>query len=175
MSSWIKAMNPLSAAGTEADALKAARASAIAIFIGVIWGCIGVFILMTSGQAQVQAALANASAQSPEAAGMMGIMGQAMVGMAVVFVAIQLVLGLVQWFKPNLAIPIIFLILVAYGLVTTVIGLAMMGSMDVPSAAQTPTWQIIAGLLVMVVEFLLHIAGIRGVNALKRFRDAQAY
>lgn len=39
MSEWIKAMNPTAPITTEPEAVRAARASAIAIFLGVAWAC----------------------------------------------------------------------------------------------------------------------------------------
>ena len=96
MTDWIKASNPTAAITTEADALAAARASAVAIFLGVLWGIVGIVYLMTAGQAIMDAAVAQASAESPEAAGMAGMMAQGVVWMAAFFVACQLVLGLVQ-------------------------------------------------------------------------------
>ena len=45
----------------------------------------------------------------------------AAIGGAIFVVVIQLVLGLVQWFKPNIVIPILFTVLVVYGLGSTVL------------------------------------------------------
>jgi hypothetical protein len=42
MTDWIKAVNPMASITTEAEAIGAARASALAIFLGVIWGAVGV-------------------------------------------------------------------------------------------------------------------------------------
>lgn len=170
MNDWIKAFNPTSPLTTEAEALRAARASAIAIFLGVAWGVVGLIYMMTFGQAAIEAAVAGAAADAPEMAGMTGTMTQVAMGMAVAIVAIQLILGLVQWFKPNIVIPILFVILVAYGLVMALIGLTMMNSLDLPAAAQTPLWQSIGGLAVLLVELVLHIAGIRGARRLDKLR-----
>ena len=168
MNDWIKAMNPLSAATTEADALKAARASAIAIFIGAIYGAVGLMFGMDTMKAGIEA---QAAAQAP---GMGDTMFMIAIGLAAVVVVIQLVLGFVQWAKPNSVIPIIFVILVAYGLISIPLGRMMAENMGA-EAPNVPVWQMVSGAVVMVVELILHIAGIRGANALKRFRDAQAY
>ncbi len=175
MTDWAKAMNPTSPLNAEADALAAARASAIAIFLGVIWGIVGVVYMMTAGREMMEAAVTAAS--TPETAGMAGMMAQAAMWMAVGMVVIQLILGLVQWFKPNIVIPIIFVILVAFGLVSGIWGLMMANNPDLPAAAQTPMWQVAAGFAVMAVELVLHIAGIRGASALDRLRmqAAQEY
>ena len=43
-----------------------------------------------------------------------------------------------------------------------------------------PMWMIVVGFIVLIVELILHIAGIRGGNALSKFRregaiDANAF
>lgn len=175
MTDWIKASNPTAPIANEAEAIGAARASALAIFLGVIWGGIGVALLMTGGgSAEIEAAVTQATADTPEMAGMGGAMVQIAMWSAVGFCAIQLVLGLVQWAKPNVVIPIIFAILVAFGLVTGLLGLMTTGQENMPDAAASPTWQTWVGLVILVVQLVLHIAGIRGARALDKLRMAAA-
>lgn len=174
MTDWIKASNPTASITTEAEAIGAARASAVAIFLGVIWGIVGIVYLMTAGQAIMDAAISQASADSPDAAGIAGMMAQGVMWMSIIFVVIQLVLGLVQWAKPNIVIPIIFLILVAFGLVMGLLGLLAAGQAEVPATAQAPAWQTWIGLILLVVQVMMHIAGIRGARALDRIRMAAA-
>lgn len=170
MTDWVKASNPTSPITTEAEALAAARASALAIFLGVLWGIVGVIYLVTAGQALMDAAMAQAAVDSPEVAGMSGIVTQAAIWMAVLVVVIQLVLGFVQWTKPNIVIPIIFVILVAFGLVSTVTTAMGVGQADVPAGAAAPQWQIWVGLIILVIQLVMHIAGIRGARALDKIR-----
>lgn len=174
MTDWIKASNPSAPITTEADAIGAARASALAIFLGVIWGGVGVALLMTSGSAEIEAAMAQASADTPEMAGMGGAMVQIAMWSAIGLCVIQLVLGLVQWAKPNIVIPIIFAILVAFGLVSGVFGLMMAGQEGMPETAAAPNWQVYVGFVILVVQLVMHIAGIRGARALDRIRMAAA-
>ena len=75
MTDWIKASNPTASITTEAEATGAARASALAIFLGVIWGAVGVFMLVNGGSAEIEAAMAQASADAPEMAGMGAMAG----------------------------------------------------------------------------------------------------
>lgn len=170
MTDWIKASNPAAPISNEAEALGAARASALAIFLGVVWGAIGVFMLMSGGSAEMEAAMAQASADTPEMAGM----GGAIMGIALVFAigvcVIQLVLGLVQWAKPNIVIPIIFAILVAFGLVMGLAGLMGVGQENMPESAAAPAWQTWVGLIILIVQLVMHIAGIRGARQLDRLR-----
>lgn len=174
MTDWIKASNPTSPITTEAEAIGAARASALAIFLGVIWGGIGVALLMTGGSAEIEAAMAQASADTPEMAGMGGAMVQIAMWSAIGICAIQLVLGLVQWAKPNVVIPIIFAILVAFGLVSGVFGLMMAGQEGMPETAAAPTWQVYVGFGILVIQLVMHVAGIRGARALDKLRMAAA-
>lgn len=174
MTDWIKASNPTAPITNEPEALGAARASAVAIFLGVLWGIVGIVYLMTAGQAIMDAAISQASTDSPEVAGMAGMMAQGVLWMSIVFVVIQLVLGMVQWAKPNIVIPIIFLILVAFGLIMGLIGMLGAAQADVPAAAQAPAWQTWIGLVLLVVQLVMHIAGIRGARALDRIRMAAA-
>ena len=103
---------------------------------------------------------------------MMGAMGSVVIGIGVVVVVIQAILGLVQWFKPNIVIPILFTILVVYGLGSTLLGQLMgdqLGSqMDVP---EVPSWQMVLNYVVLVIQLILHIAGIRGASALSKLRS----
>ncbi|TPW06671.1 MAG: hypothetical protein FD125_144 [bacterium] len=175
MTDWIKASNPTASITTEAEAIGAARASALAIFLGVIWGGIGVALLMTGGgSAEIEAAVAQASADTPEMAGMGGAMVQIALWTAVGFCALQLVIGLVQWAKPNIVIPIIFAILVAFGLASGALGMMMAGQEGMPDSAAAPTWQTYVGLVILVIQLVLHIAGIRGARALDKIRMAAA-
>lgn len=174
MTDWIKASNPSAPITTEAEAIGAARASALAIFLGVIWGIVGLVYLMTAGQALMDAAVAEASAQNPEVVGMAGMMTQGLIGLSIGLIVIQLIIGLVQWFKPNIVIPIIFTILVAFGLITGLMGAVGVGQPEDVAAFVNPAWLTWGGLAVMAVELIMHIAGIRGARALDRIRMAAA-
>jgi len=174
MTDMVRGMNPTAAITNASEAKAAARASAIAIFIGVIWGLVGLAWLMGPGAEVMEAAMSEAAGASSDAAGMTGMMAGAAVGFAGFLIACQVILGLVQWFKPNIVIPILFTVLVVYGLGSTALGMMMADQMGLGAAA-TPTWQTYGGLAVMVVQLILHIAGIRGASAMNKFRDAQAY
>lgn len=174
MTDLVKGMNPAAAISNAGEAKAAARASAIAIFLGVIWGIIVLVWLMGPGSAVMAAAMADATAQSPEAAGMTGMMASAAIGITGFTIVVQLILGLVQWFKPNNVIPILFTVLVVYGLFSALLGMVTADQMEIKTASM-PAWQTWGGLALMVIQLVLHIAGIRGASALAKFRDAQAY
>ncbi|SFS70556.1 hypothetical protein [Brevundimonas viscosa] len=169
MTDWAKAMNPTAPLNTEAEALAAARASAIAIFLGVIWGIVGVIYLMTAGQEAMAAAMAAAGGDEATA-GMAGSMAQVALYMSIGMVVIQAILGFVQWTKPNKVIPILFIILVVYGLGSTALSQLMADQMGVPEGSQGPLWLVAAGFVVMIVQLVLHIAGVRGAAKLDKVR-----
>jgi hypothetical protein len=156
-------INPMAPINTEADARAAARASAVAIFIGVLYGLFGLVFGMDAMRAGVDAQMAS----SPQAGMTSETLVNIAVGMAVFFIVVQLVLGWVQWAKPNVVIPIIFAILVAWGLVSVI--LVKAGAFP---GAETPLWMTVLAVVVMVVELVLHITGVRGASKLDKLRKA---
>lgn len=147
MSDWIKAMNPTAPVTTEAEALRAGRASAVSIFIGAAVSGVSVASAAMNPDAPVNAAA-----------------GQAALWIAVAMVVIQLVLGWVQWREPRKIIAIIFLLLIAFGVLST-LAAPMMADM-VPDMPVIPMWQIVLSLVIMAVQAVLHFAGLRGINKL---------
>ena len=85
-----------------------------------------------------------------------------------------MIIGLVQWFKPNIVIPIIFAILVAFGLITGLMAALGIGQPENAAAFSNPVWLTWGGIVVMVIELILHIAGIRGARMLDKLRMAAA-
>jgi hypothetical protein len=170
MTDWVRASNPTAPITNEAEATAAARASAIAIFLGVMWGTIGIVFLMTAGQAIMEATVAEATSQNPEAAGMAGVVAQGLLGLSIALVVIQLIIGLVQWFKPNIVIPIIFAILVAFGLITSLMAALGLGQPETAAGISNPAWLTWGGLVILIVQLILHIAGIRGARQLDKLR-----
>ena len=173
MSGWTSAINPLSTATTEADARRQARASAVAIGLGVLMGVWGVYYTMTEGREIMDAAMANAATTTPEVAGMAGMMAAAVLWTGVAMVVIQAILGLVQWFKPNLIIPILFTVLVVYGLGNMALSQFVGGEMRAEmGVAEPPMVQMVLSWVILIVQLILHIAGIRGASALGKLRES---
>ncbi|CAN5279746.1 hypothetical protein BH09PSE1_BH09PSE1_06060 [soil metagenome] len=150
---------------TEAEALKAARASAISIFIGVVAGIIGAVWTLMHPEL-VQAAIANAEAQAPGAGATAA--GGAQFGMyfGYAMIVLQLVLGFVQWRSPNKIIAFLFIALIVLGFLTTAAVPLMAGL--VPNMPATPSWQIVLSLVILVIQFVLHITGVRGIGKLNQ-------
>ncbi len=166
-------MNPTAPLNSEADARTAARASAISIFIGVVMGVISVLMLMNGGMAEMQAAVEAQAAADPQTAGMAGAMMQGALYFTIFLVVIQLILGFVQWAKPNIVIPILFLILVVYGLGSTALGMMMAGDAAVPQTSMNTPAMVAFTIIVLLVQALLHVVGIRGASALNKFRRGE--
>lgn len=166
MTDWVRASNPTAPIANEAEATAAARASAIAIFLGVLWGIVGV-VQMFMSQAEMTEAAAAAAASDPAAVGMVGAMVQGMLYFAVAMVVIQAILGFVQWTKPNIVIPIIFAILVVGGAAIAASGLMATPEGAAPTA---PMWQTVVGFIILAIQLVLHIAGIRGASKLDKLR-----
>ena len=168
--SWLKAMNPSSPITTEAEADRAARASAISIFIGVVVGAISV--AWTFANPQIMADAVSAASEGGGSAAMANASLQAGLWMAVGMVAIQLILGLIQWRNPGKFIAILFMVLIAFGIVSTLAAPMMAASM--PNVPATPMWQIALSVVIMIVQFVLHIAGLRGIKQRDRIQMEQA-
>ena len=45
-----------------------------------------------------------------------------------------------------------------------------LGQADAPESVLAPMWQTWGGLIILVVQLIMHIAGIRGARALDRLR-----
>ena len=176
MQDLIKWLNPGAAINSQPEALGAARASAVSLFVGVVWTLFGAVWTMTAGKAAMDAAMAQAAADAPEAAGVMGALAGVTIGWAFISALIQGVVGFVQWRWPNMVIPIIFAILVVFGLGSTALGLlALSASPELAetAAASSPIWLTGLGIVIMIAQLLWHITGARGASALNRFKAEQ--
>ncbi|MBL0947035.1 hypothetical protein [Brevundimonas sp.] len=173
MADWLKAINPTSTATTRPEALAAARASSLGILVGLAFGVVGLIRTLGLGPEAVEAAMMASSQGDPAVAGMAGIVASALVYISAAVLVIQAIFGLVQWFKPNRFIPILFTVLVAYGLVSAVSSLAMASQMDLPAGVSAPLWFTTLGFIALLVELALHIAGIRGASKLAQLDKAE--
>lgn len=181
MSTWIAAANPAAPIITAEDARAAARSSAIGAWIGAANGVFGAVVAWTQREeiaAMMRAAMEAEFARqpgmdTPEAAqaqamtmSMMEGMGPTIIVITLVFAVIYAILGFVQWKKPNVVIPIILLILTVLGLLSIL-----------QSAVTQPDMMSMYGplqwitVVITAITLILHIAGLRGGLALKRFRE----
>ena len=171
MSNWLKAMNPSSPITTESEAERAAKASAISIFIGVVVGLISLAWTMAN-PGTMQDALAQSAGGDAEAAAGMAAAGQIALYTAGFFVVIQVIFGIVQWRNPGKFIAILFIVLIALGIAMSVASPLMSASM--PNAPVTPMWQIALSVVIMIIQFVLHITGLKGIKQLERIQMEQS-
>ena len=171
MASLITGMNPAAPLRTEAEAEAASKASAISIFIGVLVGAVTVaWSLANPREMQEAVAAAAGGGADAEAAAAMG--AQFAIYLTGGLAVLQLILGIVQWRNPGKFIAILFMVLLAYGILSTAATPLLASSM--PGIPTVPTWQVALSLGVMVVQMILHIAGLRGINMLDKLQMEQA-
>ena len=162
MSDMLKSMNPTAPITTEAEAEAAARSSAISIFIGVIVGIISVIWLITNPQ-DVTAALAESGMDSEAAAAGAAMGAQLALWSTAGLAVIQLIFGIVQWKNPKKFIAILFIVLIVLGLLSSLAAPLMAG---MPGAVAVPLWQTVLSVVILIVQLVLHFAGLRGMNKL---------
>lgn len=158
---------------TEAEAKGKGRLSALALLLSALVGIAGIIILQQNPDALREQMAAAAEAQGGGApAGMEDMLVQFAIGAAYFMVGVQLLLALIQWLKPNIVIPIILLILTAFGALSTLVQLATNPEQLQAAMAVQPMWLNVLNYGLIPVGILLHIAGIIGANELTRLRRA---
>ena len=169
MTDLIKAMNPRAPLLTEGDALAAARVSAIGMVLGAISNVAEAWYTQNGGAEATQRAVENLTGQVQTAEQVSQSAQFGMIGVAVIIV-LQLILAVVQWRKPTSWLPILFLVLVIWGIGTTLLGLAMGGAMASMGMPARPMWLTIITLVTLIPAAIMHIASIRGAGQLDRIR-----
>ncbi|MBI2260431.1 MAG: hypothetical protein HYU62_02050 [Caulobacterales bacterium] len=170
MTDIIGAMNPTAPLTTESAALGAAKVSAIGMIIGAINQAVGGWYASTPEASEAAArVIENLTGQTSDPA---QLAQQAQMGLYLTgaFVVLQLILAAVQWRKPNGVLPIVFLVLVVWAL-----GTGLLALVAPAFSGGQPIWLTVFTVVMMLVAAVLHIAGIRGANALKTFREAETY
>ncbi|MBW8302706.1 MAG: hypothetical protein K0M78_01910, partial [Brevundimonas sp.] len=170
MTDMVRAMTPTATLTTEDAALGAAKISAVGVVIGAVNSAVtGWYASTPEGTAAAGRMVESLTGQAPDAA---QLAGQAQMGLYFTgaLVLLQLGLAVVQWVKPNGVIPIVFLVLVVWALGSSALALAMPGL-----GGSQPMWLTLFTLVTMLFAATMHIAGIRGAGALRKFREAQAY
>ncbi|WP_420478594.1 hypothetical protein [Brevundimonas sp. FT23028] len=167
MTDIIKAMNPTAPVNTEAAALAAARVSAVGIAIGAIHQAFNAWYATTPEASAAAAASAadlieKLTGQVPSAEQLAASAQQGMM-VAGVLTLLQIGLAVWQWLKPNIVLPILFLVLCVWTFGTSALGLA-------PGGHQ-PMYLSLFSLFAMGIAIVTHIAGIRGASALGKIRQ----
>lgn len=172
MTDWAKAMNPTAPLTTEDAALAAAKVSAFGILAGVVNQAIsGWYATTPEAQAAAARMVENLTGQPVDPA---ALAQQSQIGLYMTggFIVLQLGLAFWQWAKPNIVLPILFLILMIWGLGTGLLALFMptMGGGQ-------PLWLSLTVVLLMLFGVITQVSGIRGASALSkiRFNAANTY
>jgi hypothetical protein len=169
MTDLIKAMNPTMPLTTEEAALAAARVSAVGMVIGALNQAVAGWYASTPAAAEGAARVVEQfTGQAPDLAAL-AQQSQIGLGVAGFFVVLQLILAFVQWKKPGQALPILFLVLVIWGL-----GGALLALFMPAMGAGQPMWLTLFTLVTMVLAGVTHIAAIRGASALDKIRTSAA-
>ena len=87
-------------------------------------------------------------------------------------VALQVILGIVQWRNPGKFIAILFMVLIAYGLASNIATPFLAASM--PNIPDVPIWQIALSVVVMIIQMILHVTGLKGIKQLDRIQMEQS-
>ena len=169
MTDIFKAMNPTAPLATEEAALGAAKVSAVGMVVGAVNTAIGGWYSSTPAAQEAAARMVHdLTGQTADPA---QIAQQSQFGIMIAggFIVLQLILAFVQWRKPNIVLPILFLVLVIWALGGSLLALV------VPAfGAAQPLWLTIAILVLMLIAAVTHIAGIRGASTLDKIRTRAA-
>ena len=161
MNAWLKAFNPLTAIETEAEALRAARASAISLWLSGAKWMLGA-ALMVDDMPRMRAAIASSNSASDAA--LQSLVGGGLAEATVIITGclglFQILMGVVQWRKPNTSLPAVFLVLSAYGLATALWG-------QFSGGGTGALWSVAVSYVTLVVAVVLHWAGLRGAVRLR--------
>lgn len=151
-----KTINPMTRIATEDDARALARASALGLWLSAARYGVATVAMIANFEA-VRALAATKVAEMPAGTPVDGVAYGILAGPAVVAV-IEIAAGLWQWKRPGVVVPIIWLLLLAYGGYTFV----MAGGVLVG----------VGGLIAlqMLLSAVLHASGLRGGLALSRFQ-----
>lgn len=169
MTDLIKSMNPTAPLTTEALALGAAKVSAVGMVIGAIRDVAAAWYASTPEASAAAAKMVEqmtGQAQAPEKMAQNAQFGLYIAGF---FILLQLVLAFVQWKKPNMVLPIIFLVLVIWAL-----GMGLLALVVPAFGAAQPMWLTLVTVVTMVIAAVTHIASIRGASALDKIRTKAA-
>lgn len=171
LSRWI---NPTTVLTTEADAHAVGQAGAAGAFLQAANGLLGALVvaldidgylaLMRRGTAAIYGE--GSEAGQAGLAMMTPAMVYFIIATSVATALVYVVLGWVQWRKPNVVIPLLLGLLSAYGLLTMFLSL-LNGKV---AQIQTPVWQLFLSVVVGLVSVVFFYNGFRGADRLSKLR-----
>lgn len=155
-----KTINPMTPIVTEDDARAVARGSAIALWLSAARYGVAAVSLMVNFEAVRALAAANVAQMPggpPVEAAAYGIMAG-----PILIAAVEIGAGIWQWKRPGVVVPIIWLMLLAFGVYNFLAAGASLAGFGGLIALQ------------MLISAVLHASGLRGGLALSRFRSPEA-
>lgn len=170
---WLRAVNPFVEPRGMAEAQRAARALWLGLLVSGVPGVVASWWMMNSDYlAQTMAAQNSAMGLDAEQLAMQEAMMDAIMpfamGAGIVFtVVLYAVLGWAQWRYMTRAIPIVLLVLAAYGAISNVVVhlVPQYAAPDMPVGLTLTTWAAFA------VSTGMYVASLKGAALLHRLRD----
>jgi hypothetical protein len=180
VTTFLQAINPARPVKTEDEARAAARAGAWGAFLMAAPGMVVALNMLFTTDAYLAklrtatvAMYGEGSAMAQSALLMMTPQFVYFTAVtSLVFALVIVVLGVVQWRKPNLVIPLILGLLTAYGLLMLLLGL--LRANPATAAMAIPMWRNVLAGVVDVACLVLFWAGFRGGKQLSALRRAAA-
>jgi hypothetical protein len=180
VNAFVQSINPTKPVKTEDEARAAARVGAWGAFVMAVPSAAAALNMLLTADAYLvklraaTVALYGEGSATAEAA--LTMMTPQFVYItavtSLIFALVIVVVGVVQWRKPNLVIPLILGLLTAYGLLTLLLGLLNGGAAS--AAMVVPMWRNVLAVVVDVVCLALFWAGFRGGKRLSDLRRAAA-
>jgi hypothetical protein len=159
MTDLLKTINPMTRIETEEDARAVARASSLGLWLSAARFGVATASLI-AGFDMVRALAETKVAEMPAGTSVEAV-AYGIVAGPVVIGLVEVAAGVWQWKRPGVVVPIIWLLLLAYGLYAFVSAGASLAGMGGLIMAQ------------MLISAILHASGLRGALALARFKTPE--
>lgn len=180
MTDYLRMINPTTSVVTEKEAATAARAGTLGAFLMAVPGFVAsaAMLLDVDGYlAKLRRVMAimyggtsdlfqvSAAALTPQLVYISAFWGVAL-SLGIV------ILGVVQWRKPNPIIPFVLGLFTAYGLLMLLLGLVHAN--PAAAAMEVPAWRNALAAVIDLVVLVLFYASFRGASRLAKLRKATA-
>lgn len=156
----LKTINPGTRIETESDARAVARASSIALWLSAARYVVATGSLAANFSTVRALAATQVDALGPTAS--VDLVAYGIVAGPALVAIVEIAASVWQWKRPGMIVPIIWLILITYGVFEFVRAGAPLAGMGAVLA------------VLLLVSAALHASAIRGASALAKFRDAEA-
>lgn len=178
MADYLRMINPATSVATEDEAATAARAGALGAFLMAVPGVVASVAMLVDIDgylAKLRHVMAVMYGETSEVFRMSvaTLTPQLIYFSATWGVALSLgivVLGVVQWRKPNPIVPLLLGLFTAYGLLMLILGLVRLN--PAAAAMKIPAWRNALAVVIDLVVLVLFYSGFRGASRLAKLRKA---